>query len=236
VESTPGIFLNAIFSENLVFAYFLGMCSYLAVTKTIKTAIALGLVVTILLVGTIPLVWLVDNFFLKPGSLKWLNEDLTQLDLRIISPLIFVIVITSCVQVFEMIIERFSPFLFGAFGIFLPLIAINCSILGAAFILQKNNYSHLIDTISFSLGSGLGWMIAVITFATVRERLRYSSIPVSLKGWGIALIVTGLMGIIFLGFLGINTERSNNFGNFNKKSEGPKNTFVIMFSSNISRS
>jgi Na+-transporting NADH:ubiquinone oxidoreductase subunit E len=203
VETTLDIFIKSIFSENMIFAYFLGMCSYLAVSKTVKTAVGLGAAVVFVLVVTVPLNWLLENYLLKAGALEWLNPAWKEIDLSFISFIMFIAVVASVVQLVEMIVEKFSPALYGALGIFLPLIAVNCSILGGALFMQERQYSTFLDVTAFSLGSGIGWAIAIILIAGIREKIRYSKIPDELKGLGITFIITGLMGLAFMSFSGI---------------------------------
>ena len=203
METTLDIFIKSIFSENMIFAYFLGMCSYLAVSKTVKTAVGLGAAVVFVLVVTVPLNWLLENYLLKAGALEWLNPAWKEIDLSFISFIMFIAVVASVVQLVEMIVEKFSPALYGALGIFLPLIAVNCSILGGALFMQERQYSTFLDVTAFSLGSGIGWAIAIILIAGIREKIRYSKIPDALKGLGITFIITGLMGIAFMSFSGI---------------------------------
>ena len=203
METTLDIFIKSIFSENMIFAYFLGMCSYLAVSKTVKTAVGLGAAVVFVLVVTVPLNWLLENYLLKAGALEWLNPAWKEIDLSFISFIMFIAVVASVVQLVEMIVEKFSPALYGALGIFLPLIAVNCSILGGALFMQERQYSTFLDVTAFSLGSGIGWAIAIILIAGIREKIRYSKIPAPLKGLGITFIITGLMGMAFMSFSGI---------------------------------
>ena len=203
METTLDIFIKSIFSENMIFAYFLGMCSYLAVSKTVKTAVGLGAAVVFVLVVTVPLNWLLENYLLKEGALVWLNPAWKEIDLSFISFIMFIAVVASVVQLVEMIVEKFSPALYGALGIFLPLIAVNCSILGGALFMQERQYSTFLDVTAFSLGSGIGWAIAIILIAGIREKIRYSKIPDALKGLGITFIITGLMGLAFMSFSGI---------------------------------
>ena len=203
METTLDIFIKSIFSENMIFAYFLGMCSYLAVSKTVKTAVGLGAAVVFVLVVTVPLNWLLENYLMKAGALEWLNPAWKEIDLSFISFIMFIAVVASVVQLVEMIVEKFSPALYGALGIFLPLIAVNCSILGGALFMQERQYSTFLDVTAFSLGSGIGWAIAIILIAGIREKIRYSKIPDALKGLGITFIITGLMGLAFMSFSGI---------------------------------
>ena len=203
MESTLDIFVKAIFSENMIFAYFLGMCSYLAVSKTVKTAVGLGAAVIFVLTVTVPVNYLLENYVLKEGALAWIGDEYATLDLSFLSFIMFIAVVASMVQLVEMLVEKFAPALYGALGIFLPLIAVNCSILGGALFMQERQYSTILDATAFSLGSGIGWFIAIVAIAAIREKLRYSNVPGPLRGLGITFIVTGLMGIAFMSFMGI---------------------------------
>jgi|TARA_B100000767_G_C19758041_1_gene533895 Na+-transporting NADH:ubiquinone oxidoreductase subunit E len=203
MESTLDIFVKAIFSENMIFAYFLGMCSYLAVSKTVKTAVGLGAAVIFVLTVTVPVNFLLENYVLKPGALSWLGSEYAELDLSFLSFIMYIAVVASIVQLVEMLVEKFAPALYGALGIFLPLIAVNCSILGGALFMQERQYSTILDATAFSLGSGIGWFIAIVAIAAIREKLRYSNVPPPLRGLGITFIVTGLMGMAFMSFMGI---------------------------------
>lgn len=203
MESTLDIFVKAIFSENMIFAYFLGMCSYLAVSKTVKTAVGLGAAVIFVLVVTVPVNFLLENYVLKPGALSWLGSEYEDLNLSFLAFIMFIAVVASIVQLVEMLVEKFAPALYGALGIFLPLIAVNCSILGGALFMQERQYSTIVDATAFSLGSGIGWFIAIVAIAAIREKLRYSNVPGPLRGLGITFIVTGLMGMAFMSFMGI---------------------------------
>lgn len=203
MESTLDIFVKAIFSENMIFAYFLGMCSYLAVSKTVKTAVGLGAAVIFVLVVTVPVNYLLENYLLKEGALSWLGEEYAEIDLSFLSFIMFIAVVASIVQLVEMLVEKFAPALYGALGIFLPLIAVNCSILGGALFMQERQYSTILDATAFSLGSGIGWFIAIVAIAAIREKIRYSNVPAPLRGLGITFIITGLMGMAFMSFMGI---------------------------------
>ena len=203
MESTLDIFVKAIFSENMIFAYFLGMCSYLAVSKTVKTAVGLGAAVIFVLTVTVPVNYLLENYVLKECALAWISDEYATLDLSFLSFIMFIAVVASMVQLVEMLVEKFAPALYGALGIFLPLIAVNCSILGGALFMQERQYSTILDATAFSLGSGIGWFIAIVAIAAIREKLRYSNVPGPLRGLGITFIVTGLMGIAFMSFMGI---------------------------------
>lgn len=202
MENLFSIFVRAIFVDNMIFAYFLGMCSYLAVSKKVKTAIGLGAAVTFVLAITVPLNWLVYNYFLKDGAMSWTGvAALADIDLSFIGLIIYISVIAAFVQLIEMIIEKFSPSLYAALGIFLPLIAVNCSILGGVLFMVGRPYT-LAEATSFGLGSGVGWLLAVVALAAIREKLKYSNVPAPLRGLGITFIIVGLMSFGFLSFMG----------------------------------
>ena len=189
--------------ENMIFAYFLGMCSYLAVSKTVKTANGLGLAVIFVLGITVPINYLLENYVLQEGALAWLDPDFASVNLSFLSFIMFIAVIASMVQLVEMIVEKFAPALYGALGIFLPLIAVNCSILGGALFMQERQYPSIGEATIFGLGSGVGWWLAIVAIAAIREKIRYSNVPAPLQGLGITYIITGLMGIAFMSFMGI---------------------------------
>ncbi len=197
------IFVKGIFIENMIFAYFLGMCSYLAVSKTVKTATGLGAAVIFVLGITVPINYLLENYILKEGALSWLGEEYASIDLGFLSFIMFIAVIASMVQLVEMAVEKFAPALYGALGIFLPLIAVNCSILGGALFMQQRQYANIGEATMFGIGSGVGWFLAIVAIAAIREKIRYSHVPAPLKGIGITFIITGLMGIAFMSFMGI---------------------------------
>jgi len=197
------IFVKGIFIENMIFAYFLGMCSYLAVSKTVKTANGLGLAVIFVLGVTVPMNYLLENYVLKEGALSWLGQDYAGIDLSFLSFIMFIAVIASMVQIVEMAVEKFAPALYGALGIFLPLIAVNCSILGGALFMQERQYANIGVASVFGFGSGVGWWLAIVAIAAIREKIKYSHIPAPLRGLGITFIITGLMGIAFMSFMGI---------------------------------
>ena len=186
----------------MIFAFFFGMCSYLAVSKTVKTAFGLGMAVIFVLTVTIPVNYLLENYVLQEGALAWLGEDYAAYDLSFLSFIMFIAVIASIVQLVEMIVERFSPALYGALGIFLPLIAVNCAILGGALFMQQEQYGTTVEATVYGFGSGVGWFIAVVLIAAIREKIRYSNVPAPLRGVGMAFLITGLMGLAFLGFMG----------------------------------
>jgi Na+-transporting NADH:ubiquinone oxidoreductase subunit E len=179
------------------------MCSYLAVSKSVKTANGLGLAVIFVLGVTVPLNYLLENYVLKEGALTWLDADFASVDLGFLSFLMYIAVVASVVQLVEMIVEKFAPALYGALGIFLPLIAVNCSILGGALFMQDRQYPTLAEATSFSIGSGVGWWFAIVAIAAIREKLRYSHVPAPLRGLGITFIITGLMGLAFMSLMGI---------------------------------
>ena len=203
MENLVSIFVKSIFVDNMIFAYFLGMCSYLAVSKTVKTSTGLGLAVVFVLGITVPLNYLIHNYILKEGALTWLSPAYADVDLSFLSFILFIAVIASMVQLVEMVIEKFSPTLYSNLGIFLPLIAVNCSILGGSLFMQERAYNSLAEATAFGLGSGVGWFLAIIGIAAIREKIRYSNVPAPLRGLGITFIITGLMGIAFMGFMGI---------------------------------
>lgn len=197
------IFVKSIFVDNMIFAYFLGMCSYLAVSKTVNTSMGLGIAVIFVLGITVPVDYLLNAYILKPGALVWLSADFADVDLSFLSFIVFIAVIASMVQLVEMVVEKFSPALYSSLGIFLPLIAVNCAILGGSLFMQEREYQSLAQATSFGLGSGIGWFLAIVGIAAIREKIRYSQVPAPLRGLGITFIITGLMGIAFMSFLGI---------------------------------
>jgi len=187
----------------MIFAYFLGMCSYLAVSKTVKTAVGLGFAVIFVLTITVPLNFLIDQYLLRPGALGWIGPDYAELDLSFLSFIMFIAVIASMVQLVEMIVEKFAPALYGALGIFLPLIAVNCAILGGSLFMQIKDFSGITESAIYGFGSGIGWLLAIVAIAAIREKIAYSNVPAPLKGLGITFIITGLMAIGFMSFMGI---------------------------------
>jgi Na+-transporting NADH:ubiquinone oxidoreductase subunit E len=203
MENLLNIFVKSIFVDNMVFAFFLGMCSYLAVSKTVKTSVGLGIAVIFVLVITVPVNYLIEKFILKEGALSWLGEGFADVDLSFLSFMIFIAIIAAMVQLVEMVIEKFSPSLYNSLGIFLPLIAVNCAILGASLFMQEREYETLAEASVFGLGSGVGWFLAIVGIAAIREKLKYSNVPAPLKGLGITFILTGLMAIAFMGLMGI---------------------------------
>jgi Na+-transporting NADH:ubiquinone oxidoreductase subunit E len=203
MENLLNIFIKSIFIDNMIFAFFLGMCSFLAVSKNVKTAIGLGIAVVFVLLITTPVNYLFENYVLKKGALTWLGEGFSDVDLSFLTFMVFIAVIAAITQLVEMIIEKFSPPLYNSLGIFLPLIAVNCAILGGSLFMQEREYETLVEATVFGLGSGVGWMLAIVSIAAIREKLRYSNVPDPLKGLGITFILTGLMAIAFMGFMGI---------------------------------
>lgn len=203
MENLLNIFVKSIFIDNMIFAYFLGMCSYLAVSKTVKTSVGLGIAVIFVLGITVPVDYLINNYLLRKGALSWLGADFASVDLSFLSFIMFIAVIASMVQLVEMVIEKFSPTLYSSLGIFLPLIAVNCAILGGSLFMQERDYGSIAEATVFGLGSGIGWFLAIVAIAAIREKIRYSNVPAPLRGLGITFIITGLMGIAFMSFMGI---------------------------------
>lgn len=203
MENFFNILIKSIFIENMIFAFFLGMCSYLAVSKTVKTSMGLGIAVTFVLLITAPLNYLLNTYVLKEGALIWLSPSFADVDLSYLSFIIFIATIAAVVQLVEMVVEKYSPSLYNALGIFLPLIAVNCAILGVSLFMQEREYTSITDVLAFALGSGIGWWLAIISLAAIREKIRYSNVPAPLRGIGITFILTGLMAIAFMSFMGI---------------------------------
>ena len=198
------LFIRSIFIDNMIFAYFLGMCSFLAVSKNVKTAFGLGLAVTFMLVITLPINYLLQTYVLQAGALQWLGEEFANVDLSFLSLIMFIAVIASMTHLVEMAVEKYSPSLYGSLGIFLPLIAVNCAILGGSLFMQQREFDNVFTAVCAGGGWGIGWFIAIVAIAAIRERLAtYSNIPRPLRGIGITFILTALMGIAFMSFLGI---------------------------------
>jgi Na+-transporting NADH:ubiquinone oxidoreductase subunit E len=197
------LFIKSIFIDNMVFAFFLGMCSYLAVSKTVSTSVGLGIAVVFVQTITVPVNYIIQNYLLAPGALAFISPRFAEIDLTFLSFMMFIATIASMVQLVEMIIEKFSPSLYNSLGIFLPLIAVNCAILGGSLFMQEREYPSLGLATVFGVGSGIGWAIAIIAIAAIREKIRYSNIPAPLRGLGISFIITGLMALAFMSFLGI---------------------------------
>ncbi|MDR1357072.1 MAG: NADH:ubiquinone reductase (Na(+)-transporting) subunit E [Tannerellaceae bacterium] len=203
MEELLSTFVRAVFVDNMLFAYYLGMCSFLAVSKNVKTALGLGVAVTFILVCTLPINYMLENYVLKEGALGWLGTAFAEINLSFLSLLIFIAVIASFTQLVEMVIERFAPALYASLGIFLPLIAVNCAILGGSLFMQQRAFENVGVVTVYGLGSGIGWLLAIVGMAAVREKLAYSNIPKPLRGLGISFIITGLMGIGFMCFSGL---------------------------------
>lgn len=197
-------FIRSIFVDNMIFAYFLGMCSFLAVSKNVKTAFGLGIAVMFMLVITLPINYLLETYVLKACALTWLGPEYADVDLSFLSLIMFIAVIASITQLVEMAVEKYTPALYSQLGIFLPLIAVNCAILGGSLFMQQRDFPNVGTAIFAGAGWGLGWLLAITAIAAIRERLAtYSNIPRPLRGVGITFILTGLMGIAFMSFLGI---------------------------------
>ena len=203
LEQYANLFVKSIFIENMVFAYFLGMCSYLAISKTLKNGVGMGLAVIFVLTITVPLNYLTYEYLLVDGALKWIGPEFAQLDLSFLSLIMFIAVIASMVQLVEMIVEKFSPSLYGSLGIFLPLIAVNCAILGGSLFMQIKDFSGISEAAVYGFGSGVGWFLAIVAIAAIREKMAYSNVPAPLRGLGITFIITGLMALGFMSFMGI---------------------------------
>lgn len=201
MENLINIGVRSIFIDNMIFAYFLGMCSFLAISKKVTTAFGLGVAVVFVLGITVPINWLIQTYVLNEGALAWIGADFASVDLNFLQFIVFISVIAAVVQLTEMAIEKFSPALYGTLGIFLPLIAVNCSILGGALFMVGRPY-NLAEATVFGFGSGIGWMLAIVALAGVREKMKYSNVPAPLRGLGITFILVGLMSFGFLSFLG----------------------------------
>ncbi len=197
------IFFKSVFADNLALAFFLGMCSFIAVSKNMKTARGLGLAVILVLFITMPVNWALNRFVLAPGALAWVDSEFASVDLSFLNFIVFVAVIAAVTQVVEMVVEKYLPSLHLSLGIFLPLIAVNCAILGATLFMQERAYDNIGQVFAYSLGSGAGWFLAIVTLAAIREKMAYSDVPKGLRGLGITFLVVGLMGLAFIGFMGI---------------------------------
>ena len=202
MDNLLSTFIRSIFVDNMIFAYYLGMCSYLAVSKNVKTALGLGLAVTFVQVCTLPINYLLENYVLKEGALAWLGAGFQDVNLSFLAFILFIAVIASFVQLVEMVIEKFAPALYSSLGIFLPLIAVNCAIMGGSLFMQQKAFDNVGIATVYGLGSGIGWMLAIVGMAAIREKLAYSDVPKPLRGLGIAFILTGLMGMAFMSFSG----------------------------------
>jgi Na+-transporting NADH:ubiquinone oxidoreductase subunit E len=203
MQDLISLFVKSIFVDNMIFAFFLGMCSFLAVSKSVKTASGLGVAVIFVIGVTMPINYLLNKYILSAGSLAWMGPEYAEIDLSFLSFIVFIAVIASIVQIVEMVVEKYSPSLYASLGIFLPLIAVNCAVLGCSLFMQERGYASCAEATVFGLGSGFGWFFAIISLAAIREKLSYSNVPAPLKGLGITFIITGLMGIAFMSFMGI---------------------------------
>lgn len=203
MENILSIFVKSIFVDNMIFAFFLGMCSYLAVSKKVSTSIGLGVAVIFVLGITLPMNYLLENYVLKEGALKWLSPSFAELDLSYLAFILFIAVIAAMTQLVEMIVEKFTPSLYASLGIFLPLIAVNCAIMGGSLFMQQKAFANIGEATSYALGSGVGWLLAIVGLAAIREKMEYSDVPAALKGLGITFIVVALMGIAFMAFSGL---------------------------------
>ncbi|HBU77404.1 MAG TPA: NADH:ubiquinone reductase (Na(+)-transporting) subunit E [Muricauda sp.] len=199
------LFFRSIFVDNMVFAVFLGMCSYLAVSKKVSTAVGLGAAVIFVLGVTVPLNWLLDQYLLQDGALVWLGPEYADYDLSFLSFILFIATIATMVQLVEIVVEKFSPSLYNSLGIFLPLIAVNCAILGGSLFMQTREIPNIGLALNYGISSGIGWFLAILAIAAIREKIRYSNVPAPLRGLGITFIITGLMGIGFQSFGGMLT-------------------------------
>ena len=197
------LFIRSIFIDNMIFAYFLGMCSFLAVSKNVKTSFGLGIAVLFVLIVSLPITWALNEYVLQPGALSWLGPEYASTDLSFLGLIMFIAVIAALVQIIEMVVEKYAPSLYNSLGIFLPLIAVNCAILGAVLFMQQRDFDSAWTATVYGAGSGIGWLLAITCIAAIREKLEYSDVPAPLKGIGITVIITGLMGIAFMSFLGI---------------------------------
>lgn len=203
MEQALSTFVRSIFVDNMIFAYYLGMCSFLAVSKNVKTATGLGIAVTFILVCTLPINYMLENYVLKESALSWLGPQFADVNLSFLAFILFIAIIAAFTQLVEMVVEKFSPSLYASLGIFLPLIAVNCAILGGSLFMQQKAFPNVGVATVYGLGSGLGWMLAIVGMAAIREKLAYSDIPKPLRGLGISFIITGLMGMAFMCFSGL---------------------------------
>jgi len=199
------LFFKSIFVDNMIFATFLGMCSYLAVSKRVATAVGLGFAVIFVLAVTVPLNWLLDQYILKSGALEWLGPEYASYDLSFLSFILFIATIATMVQLVEIVVEKFSPALYNSLGIFLPLIAVNCAILGGSLFMQSREIASIDLALNYGVSSGIGWLLAIVAIAAIREKIRYSNVPPALRGLGITFIICGLMAIGFQSFGGMLT-------------------------------
>ena len=197
------LFLKSIFIDNMVFATFLGMCSYLAVSKKVSTAVGLGAAVIFVMLVTVPMNYLLDQYILRPGALVWMGEEFADYDLSFLTFILFIATIATMVQLVEMIVEKFAPALYNSLGIFLPLIAVNCAILGGSLFMQQKEFNNITEATVYGVGSGIGWFLAILAIAAIREKIRYSNVPPAFRGLGMTFILTGLMAIGFMSFGGM---------------------------------
>ena len=197
------LFLKSIFIDNMVFATFLGMCSYLAVSKKVSTAVGLGAAVIFVMLVTVPLNFLLDQYLLRPGALVWMGPEYAEYDLSFLTFILFIATIATMVQLVEMIVEKFAPALYTSLGIFLPLIAVNCAILGGSLFMQQKEFNNITEATVYGVGSGIGWFLAIVAIAAIREKIRYSNVPAPFRGLGMTFILTGLMAIGFMSFGGM---------------------------------
>lgn len=204
MENLASIFVKSIFVDNMIFAYFLGMCSYLAVSKNVKTSLGLGAAVIFVLGITLPLNYLLEVYVLREGALAWISPDLGSVNLSYLSFILFIAVIAATVQLVEMIVEKFSPALYASLGIFLPLIAVNCAIMGGSLFMQQRAYHSIAEATSYALGSGVGWLLAIVGLAAIHEKMEYSNVPAPLRGLGMTFIIVALMAMGFMCFSGLN--------------------------------
>ena len=199
------MFFKSVFVENMVFATFLGMCSFLAVSKKVSTAVGLGAAVIFVQVMTVPMNWILNEYLLKEGALQWLGEEYASYDLSFLTYILFIATVATMVQLVEIIVEKFAPALYNSLGIFLPLIAVNCAILGGSLFMQSREIPTFGLAVTYGFSSGLGWFLAILAIAAIREKIRYSKVPAPLRGLGITFIITGLMAIGFMSFGGMLT-------------------------------
>ncbi len=199
------LFFKSIFIDNMVFATFLGMCSYLAISKKVSTSVGMGAAVIFVLAVTVPVNWLLDQYILRAGALSWLGAEYADYDLSFLSFIMFIATIATMVQLVEIIVEKFAPALYNSLGIFLPLIAVNCAILGGSLFMQSREIPTFSQSFVYGIGSGIGWFLAILSIAAIREKIRYSAVPPALRGLGITFIITGLMAIGFMSFGGMLT-------------------------------
>ena len=204
MEELLSTFVRSIFVDNMIFAYYLGMCSFLAVSKNVKTALGLGMAVTFILTCTLPINYMLENYVLKEGALQWLGAEFAGVNLSFLAFIIFIAIIASFTQLVEMVVEKFAPALYASLGIFLPLIAVNCAILGGSLFMQQKAFPNVGVATVYGLGSGIGWLLAIVGLAAIREKMAYSDVPAPLKGLGITFITVGLMAMAFMCFSGLN--------------------------------